>query len=149
MAEHSEHEIRAITVDGEDYRVVLRIAFDGVEYVGRLWFVDSSDELLSFIDHGAIPGSTPEAAIAKAKQLSPADLDRRCHRALSERRRFAKLRAATDEMITQIKYLNRVVINLQNGMMDRDGGQKEIEIIQTKILKIVRSFPIHAGVESD
>ncbi|MDQ6769601.1 MAG: hypothetical protein M3Z54_06400 [Gemmatimonadota bacterium] len=52
-------------------------------------------------------------------------------------------------MIAQIKYLNRVVINLQTGMLDREGGQQEIQQIQNQLLEIVRTFPIHAGVEGD
>ncbi len=60
-----------------------------------------------------------------------------------------RLRRATDEMIAQIKYLNRVVINLQTGMLDREGGQQEIQQIQNQLLEIVRTFPIHAGVEGD
>ena len=50
-------------------------------------------------------------------------------------------------MINQIKYLNRVVISLQSGMLERDSGQLEIQQIQNQILEIVRSLPIHAGVE--
>jgi hypothetical protein len=32
-------------------------------------------------------------------------------------------------------------------MLDRDEGQKEIQQIQKQILEIVRSLPLHAGVE--
>jgi hypothetical protein len=42
-----------------------------------------------------------------------------------------------------------VVISLQAGMLDREGGQQEIQQIQNQILEIVRSLPIHAGVEGD
>jgi hypothetical protein len=52
-------------------------------------------------------------------------------------------------MINQIKYLNRVVISLQSGMLDRDEGQKEIAKVEKQILDIVRSLPLHAGVEDD
>ena len=145
----SEHEIRAIAVDGHTYRATLRVGFDGVEYIGRLWFVDQVESRLAFLDHGAVPGSTLEEAVRKAREFSPAELEHRCERALGEKRRFGKLRRATDQMIDQIKYLNRVVISLQAGMLDREGGQQEIRQIQNQILEIVRSLPIHAGVESD
>jgi hypothetical protein len=146
-AASTEHEIRAIRVDGVDYRAVLRVAFDGIEYIGRLWFINASNDKLAFLDHGAIPGATVHQAVQKARDFSQAELDHRCHRALSEKRRFNKLRRATDEMITQIRNLNRVVINLQNGMVEPDVGQREIDQIQKQLLVIVRSFPIHAGVE--
>jgi hypothetical protein len=143
----SEHEIRVISVDGHTYRVTLRVGFDGVEHIGRLWFIDKVDSELAFLDHGAIPAATLEEAVGKARLFSPGELENRCHRALGEKRRFGKLRRATDEMINQIKYLNRVVISLQSGMLDREGGQAEIQQIQNQILEIVRSLPIHAGVE--
>jgi hypothetical protein len=145
----SEHEIRVIAVDGHKYRTTLRVGFDGVEFIGRLWFIDKADTELAFLDHGAIPAPTVEAAVRKAKDFSDGDLEHRCHRALGEKRRFGRLRRATDEMINQIKYLNRVVISLQTGMLEREGGQQEIQQIQNRILEIVRSLPIHAGVEAD
>ncbi|MEA2764613.1 MAG: hypothetical protein QOK07_1017 [Gemmatimonadaceae bacterium] len=145
----SEHEIRLITVDGNTYRATLRVGFDGVEYIGRLWFVDQVESKLAFLDHGAVPGATLEEAVRKAREFSEVELEHRCQRALGEKRRFGKLRRATDQMIDQIKYLNRVVVSLQAGMLDREGGQQEIRQIQNQILEIVRSLPIHAGVESD
>ncbi|MEA2705853.1 MAG: hypothetical protein QOH22_641 [Gemmatimonadaceae bacterium] len=145
----SEHEIRVITVDGNTYRATLRVGFDGVEYIGRLWFVDQVESKLAFLDHGAVPGATLEEAVRKAREFSEVELEHRCQRALGEKRRFGKLRRATDQMIDQIKYLNRVVVSLQAGMLDREGGQQEIRQIQNQILEIVRSLPIHAGVESD
>jgi hypothetical protein len=143
----TEHEIRVVTIDGQTYRATLRVGFDGVEYVGRLWFINAADSQLAFQDHAAIPGFTVQDAVRKARGFAQAELEHRCHRALSEKRRFGKLRRATDEMINHIKYLNRVVINLQNGMLDRDGGQEEIGQIQRQILEIVRTLPLHAGVE--
>ncbi len=145
----SAHEIRVVAVDGHTYRATLYVDFDGIEYIGRLWFVDELDSKLTFQDHGAVPGATVEEAVRKTREFSQAELEHRCHRALSEKRRFGGLRRATDEMIRQIKYLNRVVINLQAGMLDREGGQQEIQQIQQRILEIVRSLPIHAGVEGD
>jgi hypothetical protein len=145
----SEHEIGATSVDGHGYRAVLRVGFDGIEYIGKLWFVDKLDSKIAFLDHGAVPGSTVDDAVRKAREFSQMELEHRCHRALGEKRRFGKLRRATDEMIDKIKYLNRVVINLQTGILDRDGGQQEIAQIQNQILEIVRSLPIHAGVEDE
>jgi hypothetical protein len=145
----SEHHIGETTVDGHTYRATLRVGFDGIEHIGRLWFIDASDSALAFLDHGAVPGTTVEEAVRKALALSEVELEHRCHRALSEKRRFGRLRRATDEMINHIKYLNRVVVNLQMGMLDREGGVQEIQHIQNQILEIVRSLPIHAGVEGD
>jgi hypothetical protein len=144
---NADHEIRVVTVDGHSYRVSLHVGFDGIEYIGRLWFIDAKDDQLSFQDHGAVPGFTVQDAVRKAREFSQAELEHRCHRALSEKRRFGSLRKATDEMINQIKYLNQVVINLRGGMLDREGAHEEIQQIQKQILEIVRSLPLHAGVE--
>ncbi|MGH7604509.1 MAG: hypothetical protein ACRENK_11000 [Gemmatimonadaceae bacterium] len=136
-------------MDEHDYMVSLQVGYDGVEHLGRLWFTDIGDAEQTFQDHGAIPGGSVEEALRKATALTGLELEHRCHRAMSEKRRFGKLRSATDRMIEQIKHLNRVVVNLQKGMIDRDGGQREIEQIQKQILAIVKTFPIHAGVEGD
>jgi hypothetical protein len=143
----SEHEIRVVAIDGNTYRATLHVDFDGIEYIGRVRFIDEVDSGLAFQDHGTVPGSTVEEAVRKAQEFTQAELEHRCHRALSEKRRFGKLRRATDEMINQIKNLNRVVINLQTGMLDREEGEKDIQQILTQILEIVRSLPLHAGVE--
>jgi hypothetical protein len=146
---NTQHPIRPIRVDSRNYMVSLHLGYDGIEYIGRLWFGDIADPKLAYQDHGAIPGATIEEAVRKATALTDSELEHRCHRALSEKRRFVKLRVATDKMLHQIKYLNRVVVNLQNGMIDRDGGHAEIAEIQKQIQEIVKTFPIHAGVEGD
>ena len=56
----TEHEIRVVTIDGQTYRASLRVGFDGVEYVGRLWFINAADSQLAFQDHAAGSG-TPES----------------------------------------------------------------------------------------
>ncbi len=145
----TEHSIGKLTVGGKEYSVSLRVGYDGVEHIGRLQFAEAASPDVIYQDHGAIPGTTVAEATWKAKALSDKDLEHRLHRAMSERRRFGKLRSATDDMIGKIRDLNEVVINLQSGGGDRDEGNKEIEKIQAELLKIVRSFRQHAGVEDE
>lgn len=145
----TEHSIGKITVGGKEYTVSLRVGYDGVEHIGRLQFAESAKPDVIYQDHGAIPGTTVAEATWKAKELTDKDLEHRLHRALSERRRFGKLRSATDDMIEKIRDLNEVVINLQTGARDREEGNKEIEKIQAELLRIVRSFRQHAGVEDE
>ena len=145
----TEHPIGTISVGGKEYSVSLRVGYDGVEHIGRLQFADASDPETIYQDHGAIPGTTAAEATWKAKALSDKDLEHRLYRAMSERRRFGKLRSATNDMIEKIRELNEVVINLQTGGRDRDEGDKEIETIQAELLRIVRSFRQHAGVEDE
>jgi hypothetical protein len=144
----SDHQIRTITVDGQNYFVSLRVVYDGIEYLGRLRFTDATSQI-TYPDHGAIPGMIADEAVRKAKELSETQMEQRCYRALSEKRRFSKLRNATDEMINKIKHLNRVAIGLEKGMIDPAGGKHELDQVQGELLEIVKSLRHHAGVEDE
>src|SRR5687767_8942256 len=48
--------IATIESDGRRYNVSVRVSFDGIEYVGRLWFADESWDDLGLPDRGAFPG---------------------------------------------------------------------------------------------
>jgi len=135
----TDHQIRTITIDGQKYFVCLRVGYDGIEYVGRLRFTDAKTEI-TYQDHGAVPGISALDAVRRAKEFSPNEMEQRCHRALSEKRRFGKLRGATDKMIQKIKYLGR---------LDKEGGQQELDQVQEQLIEIVRSLRQHAGVEDD
>jgi hypothetical protein len=144
----TDHQISTITVDGQKYYVSLRVGYDGVEHIGRLMFTDASTEIF-YQDHGGVPGISVIDAVRKAKEFTESQLEQRCHRALSEKRRFGKLRRATDEMIEKIKYLNRVAVGLEKGTIDREGGNQELDTVQAQLLDIVRKLRMHAGVEDE
>jgi hypothetical protein len=144
----TDHQISTITVDGQKYYVSLRVGYDGVEHIGRLMFTDASTEIF-YQDHGGVPGISVIDAVRKAKEFTESQLQQRCHRALSEKRRFGKLRRATDEMIEKIKYLNRVAVGLEKGTIDREGGNQELDTVQAQLLDIVRKLRMHAGVEDE
>lgn len=145
---NSDHPIRTITLDGEKYSVALRVGYDGIEHLGRLRFTEASSGV-TYQDHGSIPGISMLDAVRKAKEFSETEMSQRCYRALSEKRRFSKLRNATDEMINKIKYLNRVAIGLEKGMIDPAGGKQELDQVQAQLLEIVKSLRLHAGVEDE
>jgi hypothetical protein len=144
----SDHQIRTINIDGQKYYVSLRVGYDGVEYIGRLMFTDASTEIF-YQDHGGVPGISVLDAVRKAKEFTESQLQQRCHRALSEKRRFGKLRRATDEMIEKIKYLNRVAVGLEKGTIEREGGNAELDTVQGQLLDIVKKLRMHAGVEDE
>ncbi len=136
-----------VEVEGKTYNVWLRLAYDGIEYIGRLWFADASTETIGIPDHGAVPGRTVDEALELARRLSADDLRRRCHRALAEKRRYVRLRRATDEILVNIKYMNRVAVNMRSGMLDAEGASQELELIRRQIEEIVKTLPSHAGIE--
>ena len=98
-------------------------------------------------DHGAIPGRTVEEAVEFARRLTLEDFTRRYHRARADKRRYTSLRRAIDEMLMKIKYMNRVSINMQNGLLDKEGAKQEIELIQKQLHEMIDRMPGHAGME--
>ncbi len=148
IAVSTDHQIRTISIDGQKYFVSLRIRHDGVEHIGRLIFTEASTEI-SYHDHGGVPGVSADEAISKAKAFSEGELVQRCYRALSEKRRFGKLRRATDKMIEKIRQLNRIAIGLEKGIIEPETGKLELDQAQRELLDIVRSLRHHAGVEDE
>ena len=150
MALHDivQPHIATIEHNGRRLDVSFRIAFDGIEYVGRLWF---ADERLSesLPDRGALPGRSRDEVIALAQRLTPPELTLRYRRALSERRRFMDLRRATDEVLSKIRYLNQVSISMKAGLLDREGAAQEIELTEKQLHELVSRLRFAAGVESD
>ena len=142
----TQQYLTTIEMDGKPCAVSVRIAYDGIEYIGRLFFADpQSGEGIT--DHGAIPGRTVDEAIETARRLTLEDFTRRYHRAKADKRRYTSLRRATDDMLMKIKYMNRVSINMQNGLLDKEGARQEIELIQKQLHEMIDRMPSHAGNE--
>ena len=90
-----------------------------------------------------------QQAVDKAKEFSEGELVQRCYRALSEKRRFGRLRRATDRVIDKIRQLNRIAVMLEKGMVDQQKGKLDLDQAQAELLEIVRSLRLHAGVEDE
>src|SRR5262245_22643238 len=82
---------------GRRYTVSCRVTFDGIEYVGRLWFSEEEWDDSGLPDRAAIPGRTQNEVIDLARRLNSEELGRRHRRALAEKRRFLQLRRLTDD----------------------------------------------------
>lgn len=151
MALHDvvQPHIATIEHDGRRLDITCRIAFDGVEYVGRLWFKDVEGHVADMPDRGAIPGRSREEIVAHAQQLSVPELALRFRRALAERRRFLELRRVTDEILTKIRYLNQVALSIQSGVLDHDSASQEFDVTERQLHDLVNQLRFSAGVESD
>ncbi len=147
MTEITQPHIATIESDGRRYNVSCRVVFDGVEYVGRLWFADESWDDLGLPDRGAFPGRTKEESIALAKQLTHDELVRRHRRAVAEKRKFHGLRRATDEVLAKIRYLNQVAISMRAGLLDVDGAAQEIDLTESQLHVLIDRLAAHAGIE--
>ena len=139
--------LTTIETDERRFNVSVQIVYDGIEYVGRLWFADEAWDDAGFPDRGALPGRTKEEVMQIAKRLRPEDLVRRYQRALAEKRRFHGLRRTTDEILAKIRYLNQVSVSMRAGLLDVDGAAQEIELTEKQLHELIIALRGVAGVE--
>ena len=102
MTEPASPPIATIDHQGRRYVVTCRIGFDGVEYIGRLWFGPQDGSELPMPDRSAIPGRSRDEVLTFAQRFSPQELMVRHRRAMAEKRRYLSLRRATDEIIAKV-----------------------------------------------
>lgn len=139
--------VASIDHDGRQLDVSCRIAFDGVEYVGRLWFAEPSLGEAGIPDRGALPGRSRDEVLALAKRLTPPELALRYRRALAERRRYHELRRTTEDLLSKIRYLNQVSVTMRAGLLDEEGAAQEIEITEKQLHDLVERLRATAGIE--
>jgi len=139
--------VATIETEGRRYNVSVRITYDGIEYVGRLWFSDEAWDDLGIPDRGALPGRTRDEVLAFAKRLTAAEMGKRHKRALAEKRRFLGLRKHTEEMLAKIRYLNQVAVSMRAGLLDSDGAAQEIDLTEKQLHALIDRLSEHAGKE--
>jgi hypothetical protein len=142
-------QIATIEHLGRRYAVTCRIAFDGIEYVGRLWFADEDEDDVGLPDRAAIPGRNRDEVLDQARRLSEHDLGLRYRRALAEKRRFISLRRETDDILTKIRYLNQIAISVRDGLLDEEGASQEIELTERQLHESIKKLRHTAGVEDE
>lgn len=145
--EITQPHIATIESDGRRYNVSVRVGYDGVEYVGRLWFADESWDDLGLPDRGALPGRTKDEVMVLARRLTVDEMVKRHRRALAEKRRFHGLRKATDEILAKIRYLNQVAISMRAGLLDVEGAAQEIDLTERQLHALIDRLSTHAGIE--
>ncbi len=141
--------IATIEHDGKRLHVSCRIAFDGIEYVGRLWFADEKLADSGLPDRGGIPGRSRDEVVVLAQRLTPPELALRYRRAMAERRRYFELRRATEEILSKIRYLNQVSISMRAGLLDGEGAAQELELTEKQLHELVERLRYFAGVEGE
>ncbi|MEO6878197.1 MAG: hypothetical protein ABI205_06920 [Gemmatimonadaceae bacterium] len=132
---------------GRRYVVTCRVSFDGIEYVGRLWFAEEDWDDAGSPDRAAIPGRSREEVVNIANQLSTHELGLRHRRALAEKRRFLKLRRVTDDVLTKIRYINQISIATRDGLLDAEGAKQEIDLTEKQLHECIERLRHNAGVE--
>ena len=142
-------EITTTEIDGKSFGVSIRIIFDGIEHVGRLWFAEEGWDDDGIPDRAAFPGRTRDEVIALAQRLNAEELSRRYRRAQAEKRRFHSLRRVTDEILAKIRFLNQVGISMRAGLLDVDGAAQELELTERQLHELVDRLRPTAGVEDE
>jgi hypothetical protein len=147
MDDTTQPHITTIDVEGKRFNVSVRIVYDGIEYVGRLWFAEDGWDDHGLPDRGAFPGRSKEEVIAFARRLFPHELVQRYRRAQAEKRRFKGLRKVTDEVLSKIRYLNQVAISMRAGLLDMEGAAQEIDLTERQLHELIDRLKSYAGVE--
>ena len=145
--ENVQPHIATLEYDGRRFNVTCKVMFDGIEYVGHLWFADEAWDDSGVPDRGSLPGRTREETLTLARRLTPQELMLRYRRALAEKRRFTGLRKATEDILEKIRYLNQVAISMRAGLLDADGAAAEIELTERQLHDIVEKLKVFAGIE--
>ena len=145
--ENVQPHIATLEYDGRRFNVTCKVMFDGIEYVGHLWFADEAWDDSGVPDRGSLPGRTREETLTLARRLTPQELMLRYRRALAEKRRFTGLRKATEDILEKIRYLNQVAISMRAGLLDTEGAAAEIDLTERQLHEIIEKLKLHAGVE--
>ena len=143
----SQPHLGTIEHEGRRYNVSVQITFDGIEYVGRLWFADEAWDDAGIPDRGALPGNTKDEVLDLARRLTSEQLGMRFRRAQAEKRRYLGLRRCTEDVLSRIRYLNQVAISMRAGLLDVDGAAQEIDLTERQLHDLVGKLREVAGVE--
>jgi hypothetical protein len=145
--ESVQPHLATITVGPRRFDVSVLISYDGVEYLGRLWFTDEAWADDGIPDRGLITGRSKEEVEAAARRLTEPELLARYRRALANKRRFVALRTVTDEFLRKVRYLNQVTISMRAGLIDMEGAAQEIDFTEHQLHELVRRLRDAAGIE--
>lgn len=147
LEESVQPHIATVNVGGQRFGVSVLISYDGIEYVGRLWYAEEDWEDAGIPDRGVLPGRSRDEVIAQARRLTGDELVARYKRAAANKRRFLALRSVTDEFLRKVRYLNQVAISMRAGLIDLDGAAQEIDVTEHQLHELIRRLREVAGVE--
>ena len=147
MTDFAPPPIATIEHLGRRFVVTCRIGYDGVEYIGRLWFGPEDGSEPPMPDRSAVPGRTRDEVLSLAQRFTPQELMVRHRRALAEKRIYLSLRRATDEIIAKVRYMNQLALSMKSGVIDPEGANQEMLLTEQQIIEVVVRLKDYAGVE--
>ncbi|MGQ0649389.1 MAG: hypothetical protein ACT4P7_17690 [Gemmatimonadaceae bacterium] len=146
VGEKEQLHVTTLEVEGRTYNVTVEVENDGVEHVGHLWFTDDEWEDQGMRDHGAIPGKDADEVTRLARELSAHDLALRFLRAQVDLRRYHGLRRLTEEVLENIRYLNKVATSMRAGLLEVADAAEEIDETERKLHAMIDRLRQVAGV---
>ena len=146
VGQKDELHVTTVEVEGRTYLVTVEVENDGVEHVGHLWFRDEAWDDEGIRDHGAIPGRSAEDVATAARGLSSHDLALRFLRAQADQRRHHGLRKVTEQVLEDIRYLNKVATSMRAGLLEVDEAAQEIDATERRLHDLVDRLRDFAGV---
>jgi DNA-binding MarR family transcriptional regulator len=127
------------------WRVMLRLHLELDGCRGRLWFAEAGGT--EVWDTEQLVGQSPEELLRQARAFSAEELIRRFRASYDERRRFFALRAVTDELIEQVRGLNRAAVRAATHQLDGPRALREIAQLQERMHFLVDGMRDVAGKE--
>ncbi len=150
MTSHAEMQhlfVSTITVEQRTYDVTVEVVHDGIEYIGHLRFTDTDwAEDDGIRDQGVFPGRSPNEILSAARALGENDLHLRYRRAVADKRRFHGLRKITDDVLSDIRHLNKVATSMRAGLLQMDEAATEIDITERRLHDLIGQLRHFAGV---
>jgi hypothetical protein len=127
------------------WRVMLRLHLELDGCRGRLWFAEAGGT--EVWDTEPLVGPSPEELLRQARAFSAEELIRRLRASYGERRRFFALRAVTDELIEQVRGLNRASVRAAMHELDGARAVRDIARLQERMHLLVDGMRDVAGKE--
>jgi len=146
VGQKDELHVTTVEVEGRTYVVTIEVENDGVEHVGHLWFRDEEWEDDGIRDHGAIPGRSTDEVLRLARELSGHDLSLRFLRAQVDQRRYHGLRKLTEQVLENIRHLNKVATSMRAGLLQVDEAAQEIDATEQRLHEMIDQLRAFAGV---
>ncbi len=146
VGQKEELHVTTLDVDGRSFNVSIEVENDGIEHVGHLWFTDEAWDDDGIRDHGAIPGHSAEDVLRFARELSVKDLLLRLDRARADQRRFHSLRSLTEQVLANIRHLNKVATSMRAGLLEVTEAAEEIDSTERQLHEMIDQVRVYAGV---
>jgi hypothetical protein len=140
-------ELPPIQIDAQWYDMTLQFWHDGTKFAGRLWFNGAGTGEGGMPGRRLYYGATKDELVEVVQGLGEEEIRNQFRAAMTDRRRYLPLRAATEELLYNVRMLNQVAVEWRTGAADDAVSQREMARIEERLHEIVNSLRAVAGIE--